>query len=122
MLIASIHDPLSGDEIRITAHNPSALLQQVDNKIDQLRKMIVNLLWYAATEVVIIGLMTLSTIEVIPYGWLAILVIAVAYVQRAPFWLNPLARIWYLRRCMRAWRQELDRITAPDTRMGHDAL
>ena len=122
MYTATIRDPITDAEIRIIANTYATLRQRVGDKIDQLREAIVSLLWLAATEIVIIGLLVLSAIDLFSFGWLVVLLIGIAYIQRAPFWLNPAARIWYLARCMRAWSHELERITAPDTKTGHDAL
>jgi hypothetical protein len=122
MHTATIRDPITDTEIRIIANTYATLRQRVGDKIEQLRSAIIRLLWLAATEIVIIGLLALSVIDLISFGWVVVLLIGIVYIQRAPFWLNPVARMWYLGKCMRAWSQELERITAPDTKMGHDAL
>jgi hypothetical protein len=121
MLTASIHDPITGVEVRIIANTYETLRQRVVGKIDNLRKEIVDLFLYAGAILSTIFLLFMSTLD-IPYAWMVVIIIVVAYVQRAPFWINPFAHIWYLRKCMRAWEQELERVTAPDTKMGHDAL
>jgi hypothetical protein len=114
MYTASISDPISGAENRIIANTHAMLLQRVSARIDQLRKEIIDLLLYAAAIVSVIGLLFISTLE-IPHAWIVASLIVAVYIQRAPFWINPIAHIWYMRKCMHAWQQEFDRINAPDT-------
>ena len=121
MYSANIRDPITGANIQIEADTYPALRRRVVSRVDTLRKEIVDLFHYAAAMLFPIFILFISTME-IPYVWVANCIIVVAYIQRAPFWINPFAHIWYLRRCMRAWEQELDRITAPDAKMGYDAL
>jgi hypothetical protein len=121
MYSANIRDPITGANIQIDADTYPALRRGVIRQLDSLRKEIVDLFIYAGAILSTILLLFMSTLD-IPYAWMVVIIVVVAYVQRAPFWINPFAHIWYLRRCMHAWEQELERITAPDTKMGHDAL
>jgi hypothetical protein len=92
------------------------LCQRVINEIDKIRQQIVNLFLFNSAVLVSMILISILAIQLTPFAVIAMPLIIAAYIERAPFVVNPLAHSWYLRKRMRAWQYELERISAPDTR------
>jgi hypothetical protein len=117
MYTASIDDPASGVPISIKAHTQAALCLKVGLRIDETRRMIVNLFIPSSAAVSLIIFSFIVATSLTPFGMVVVPLLALAYLNGAPHWINPLSHILYLRKCMRAWERELERIDAPDTRM-----
>lgn len=115
MYKASIHDPAGDGLLTIEATSQALLRKEVSNEVNNLRKRIVDLLVPATIALVLNSFALIVAINLPPFGLLVWLLLTVAYLRAAPLILNPLLDIWYLRKRMYAWEEELERISAPDT-------
>lgn len=114
MHTASIHDPVSKTLLIIEAASQSLLRKKVSNEIDSTRKKIVDLFIPVAVAAVLSGLTLVAAIGLPPFGVLLWLLINITYLRAAPLSINPLLDIWYSRKRLHAWQEELERISSPD--------
>lgn len=116
MYTASIHDPVSGTLLTLQAKTQPALCKIVSEEIDTLRSKIVDAYLPCSAAFSLIIFCFIIMADLTPFGIIVMSLLTVAYLRGAPYWINPLAHIRYLRKCMHAWEKELERISAPDTR------